>query len=343
LWMKAKRRMFQTILASIMVTGMSGCSLLPVEEVALKPPLIKPVKPNFEVFEVKLGSISKELKNSASFVSSKKQDLFFKHSGGRLQSINVKLGDIVKIGDVVAQLDPEDLENRIYEQTLMLEKVTLFYKQAEQQTPDDTVSLRLKKIDIDLAQNELNRLNDQLDKTKLTSTIDGRVTYVSDIKEGDYMDAYLSIVGISELKQFQLESSFSNVDDLANITVGMKVDVVIGSVKYKGQVTQAPSSVAYTSDQEQQSKNASTLIIHVDGLPSTVGLGTYADIVILQAHKENTLIIPRSALSSFLGREFVYIMDGESRKEIDVEKGIVSATQVEITKGLKVGQKVIIK
>jgi RND family efflux transporter MFP subunit len=332
LLMKAK-----IIMVGCLLFMVSGCGLLPKEDAALKP-----AKQNFEVMEVKRGPITKELKNSASFISSKKQELFFKQSGSRLQSIQVKLGDKVKKGDVVAQLDPEDLENRIFVQKLMKEKAMIFYDQELQRNPNDKVSLRLKKIDVDLAQNELNRLNEQLDKTKLTSLIDGEVTYIADLKEGDYIPAFTTIASISDPNQVQLESQFTNKSDLIAVNVGMNVDVIIDSKTYKGHVLQSPSSAPVVADKDQQERNASLLIVGVDGLPAGIGLGDFADLVIILEHKENTIIIPRTALSSFLGREFVHILEGESRKELDVEKGIVSSTEIEITKGLKEGQKVII-
>jgi multidrug efflux pump subunit AcrA (membrane-fusion protein) len=341
--MRARMKILLFIVMGCLVLINSGCALLPVEEEALKPPLVKPAKQSFEVVDVKMGSITKQLKNSASFVSSKTEDLFFKHSGGRLQSINVKVGDKVNKGDIVALLDPEDLENQIYQQQLMLERVTLYYKQAEQQNANDAITLRLKKIDIEIVQNELKHLTEQLEKTKLISTIDGVVTYASEEKEGDIMGAFVTIIRISDPTQVKLESQFSTPSDLGNVVVGMKVDVMLDNKKYQGKVLQAPSSAVYTEDKALQEKNSKTLIIGVDGLPKSVGLGSYADIVIVLEQKNNTLIIPRTALSTFLGRDFVRILDGESRKEMDVEKGIISSTEVEITKGLKEGQKVILK
>jgi RND family efflux transporter MFP subunit len=342
LWMKASMKSLLIVFMGSLILINSGCALLPVEEEALKPPLVKPAKQNFEVVDVKLGSIAQQLKNSASFVSSKTEDLFFKHSGGRLKSINVQIGDKVKKGDIVALLDPEDLENQIYQQKLNLEKVSLYYKLAEQQNADDAVTLRLKKIDIEIVQNELKHLNEQLEKTKLISTIDGVVTYASQEKEGDFMGAFVTIVSVADPTQVQLESRFSSSGDLSEVTLGMKVEVVMDTRKYQGKVLQTPSSTVYSADKVIQDRNSRTLIIGVDGLPKSVGLGAYADIVIVLKQKDNALIIPRSALSTFVGRDFVRILDGESRKEIDVEKGIISSTEVEITNGLKEGQKVII-
>ena len=102
----------------------------------------------------------------------------------------------------------------------------------------------MKKIDIEIVQNELNHLNEQLEKTKLISTIDGVVTYVSDAKEGDYMGAFVTIISISDPKQVQLESQFSSSGDLANVTVGMEAGSNIDRRNTKGNVLQVPSSAA---------------------------------------------------------------------------------------------------
>ena len=104
---------------------MSGCSLISKEKATLKPPLVKPVSQKFELAEVKRGDISRELRNTAEFISNKKQDLYFKSSGGRLKSINVESGAKVKKGDVLAELDAGDYESQVFVQKRMLEKATI--------------------------------------------------------------------------------------------------------------------------------------------------------------------------------------------------------------------------
>jgi hypothetical protein len=73
-----------------------------------------------------------------------------------------------------------------------------------------------------------------------------------------------------------------------------------------------------------------------------VAIGASADLSITTERRPDTLVIPRSALRSYLGHEYVQVLEGESRKEIDVEKGIETQTEVEILKGPKEGQKVIL-
>ena len=68
-------------------------------------------------------------------------------------------------------------------------------------------------------------------------------------------------------------------------------------------------------------------------------LGTTADITITLEKKVNTLIIPEDALSTYLGRNYVHVLDGTTRKEVDVETGIAAGNEVEITKGLTEGRR----
>lgn len=78
------------------------------------------------------------------------------------------------------------------------------------------------------------------------------------------------------------------------------------------------------------------------GLPPEVVIGNQADITIVTQKRDQVMVIPRAGLRNYMGRDFVQVLDGESRKEIDVEKGIVAATEVEIRKGLSEGQQIIL-
>jgi multidrug efflux pump subunit AcrA (membrane-fusion protein) len=321
----------------------SGCSLLPKEEEPLQPPLVKPVKENFDVAEVKKGSIVKQLTGIATFVSASTQQLSFKESGGRLLSIDVKLGDTIKPGDVVAHLDPGDLETRIRLQQLNVEKANIALEDAKANAQaGDTNALKLKLIDVEAAKIQLNQLQQQLDKTRLVSDIGGIVTYVDGLQEGDQVTAYKAVVTVADPKQLQLVYEASNPTDLSPIQVGMEVQLKYKGGEYKGKVLQTPSSAPFTDDKQLAELNGKRIYIGAAGLPEEASIGASADIAVTTERRDDTLIIPRSALRSYIGREYVQVLEGESRKEIDVEKGIVTSTEVEIRKGLKEGQKVIL-
>lgn len=339
---RALRAMTKTACALALSAAFAGCSLLPKEEAALKPPLVKPAKENFELYEVKKGSIVKQVTGVGTLASDKMEYLFFTESGGRLSSMNVSLGSEVKQGDVIAQLETGDLENKIRQQQIEVEKAEIMLEKAKEGMMGDAREIRLKALDVEKEKLELEHLRRQLEKTKLVSGVDGIVTYIEPIKEGDSVQAYKQLVTVSDPKQMKLTYEFTNLADLTGIQIGMEAEVRYKNATYAGKVVQIPATAPQSDVKAIQDKNAKSIVIDVAGLPADAAIGESADITIVTEKREDVLIIPRVGLRSYMGRDYVQVMEGESRKEIDVEKGVVSATEVEIRKGLKEGQKVIL-
>ncbi|WP_063891925.1 efflux RND transporter periplasmic adaptor subunit [Paenibacillus sp. Soil787] len=342
--MKVNRFASQLVLITSAVLLLAGCSLLPKEEEALKPPLVKPVKENFDLYEVKKGTITKKVSVVGTFKSSKTTNYYFKESGHRLAGLRVKLGDAVKPGDVLAELEKGDLETLIALQKLNLEKAQIASVQMRQVDPDQVLANRLKAIDVEAAQLQLASLQDQLDKTRLAADSEGVITYLTDAQQGTVVDAFSTLVVLADPTKLQLSYESSDTGSLSGIEVGMDVEVKIGSSgnKIQGKVLRTPSSAPATDNKAQAERNAKTIIVGVpDGTEGAV-IGTSADITIVVEKRENVIVIPRTGLRSYLGRDYVQVLIGESRKEVDVEKGLVTPTEVEIRTGLKEGQNVIL-
>ncbi|MGG1517924.1 biotin/lipoyl-binding protein [Paenibacillus oryzisoli] len=332
----------------VLITGalfmLAGCTLLPKEEAALKPPLVKPVKENFELYEVKKGTITRKVTAIATVKSSKTTNYYFKESGHRLAGLRVKSGDIVKQGDDLAELEKGDLETKIALQQLNLEKAQIASMQAKAASPDQELTLRLKSIDVEAAQLQLAALQSELAKTKMKADAGGIVTYVTDVQEGKLVDAYSTLVVVSDPAKLQLSYEAPDSGALTGIEVGMGVDVQFGSKGnvVQGKVLQTPSSAPRTDDKAQTERNAKTIIVGIPDGTEGAAIGATGDMTINVEKRENVIVIPRTGLRSYLGRDYVQVLNGESRKEIDVEKGIVTATEVEIRAGLQEGQQVIL-
>ncbi|MDF2936831.1 MAG: biotin/lipoyl-binding protein [Paenibacillaceae bacterium] len=348
--MKAPRslRLSMTALlaAASLTVFTSGCSLLPKEEEALKPPLVKPVQQNLELYEVKRGSIARQLKGSAVFTPAERQELSFKESGGRLKELIVNLGDTVKPGDAVAKIEAGDLEIRLQQQRLTVEKARILLEQTVEQQSGDAKAIRLKTIDLESAQLQLTNLEEQLKRTTLVSTIGGVVTFIASLQAGDSVQAYSTVVGISNPKKVNLVYESSSGNDLAGVEVGMEVSFNYREKEYKGAVLQTPATApmgnAAAGNKALQEKNAKSIYFSIPNPPEDASLGSSVYFTLTLEMKDNALVVPRGALRSYGGRNYVQILEGQSRKEVDVEQGIVTQTDVEIRQGLKEGQKIII-
>lgn len=70
--------------------------------------------------------------------------------------------------------------------------------------------------------------------------------------------------------------------------------------------------------------------------------GMNADLAILIFSKENVLTIPEFAVQQRDGKKFATILEGELKKEVEVETGLSDDESIEITKGLSEGQTIMV-
>jgi macrolide-specific efflux system membrane fusion protein len=72
-------------------------------------------------------------------------------------------------------------------------------------------------------------------------------------------------------------------------------------------------------------------------------LGQLAQVTVITQQKDNIILIPNTAVRRFGSRKYVQTIGPDGRRrDIDVEIGLVTDTETEITKGLTEGQKVIV-
>ncbi len=340
---KSEARWLKTgALGLLAVCLLAGCSLMPNEEAALKPPLVKPVKPNYTLYEAKRGNIVKELTGTAVFVAAQKQNLFFTEDGARLKSFAVNIGDRVKRGQVVAELETGDLEARYQLQELNLKKAQIMLEQQKQASEADAYAVRLKSIDVQIAQLQLDQLHGQLNRARLISPMDGVVTFIRDVGQGDPVSAYETLVTVSDPDKLNLVYEATASAALAGVELNMDVELQAGSTSLTGKVVQNPLSAPLSADAGTLERISKMIVIRPDGGSEHFKLGEQAAFTITLERKEDVIAIPRAGLRNIMGREYVQVLDGESVKEIDVDTGIVTSTEVEIRKGLQAGQMVIL-
>lgn len=326
-----------SILCSILLVsfGLTGCYLFPKEEAVTAPPLVKPKAITYETAEVKKGSIENKITGFASVISVEQKDLSFTYRGGRLKSINVKAGDDVKKGAVLAELDTDSLISQIEEQKISLQKAQIIYDQASSKGDKDSTALA--SLDVKLEQIKLNDLQNEFDKAKLISPISGHVDYLdSKVNVGDEVAAYQVIMRIADPSKLQL---MYNGTDISKLQLGMKIDVTVNSKQLKGTVVMTPANIPSNADDSLKN----SVQIKVDDIPSGTSIGDQAEIKAVLQKKDNVIVLPKSLVQNYDGRHFVQVLKNGLKSERDVETGMETGADIEITKGLEVGEKVIVQ
>lgn len=339
LWFRLKSKAF---LALIIVIALSGCSLLPAEEEPLKPPLVKPPQENYRTTPVVKGAIAQEVKGNGTLESYFSDAIEFTSEGGRVKEVLVRAGEDVKKGDVLVQLDVGDMDVNL--RTLEMNMLIARGKLREAKMAEDEDGLRIAQLQYEIEQIKFNRLQESYQNKQLVATMDGRITFVAPIEEGDVVKPYETIVTISDPTKLRVSFQIDTSSDAMKVTVGFNASLKFGTESVEGKVSQTPSSAPQTTDEMLRSRYASHVYVETEALPESATIGTKADVTIRLQEKEDVLIIPRSGLRNYLGRTFVRILEDDDKiREVDVEQGIVGSTEVEITKGLEEGQLIVLQ
>jgi V/A-type H+-transporting ATPase subunit D len=174
---KAVKFIIPILLTSFII---SGCSIFRKKGEVLLSPLETPPQVKYNIVEVKKGSIKKEIKDTVSIEVSAGTSIYSKY-GGRLKGFYVRDGDIIRKGDLLAELDTDSVEIKLKQCEISVEKAKKNREQAIAQV----------ERDIELARMHLENLKNEL-------------------KEKEALRELVSIEGNSALKSY--EEDISNIN-----------------------------------------------------------------------------------------------------------------------------------
>lgn len=330
-----KVKSIAAIMLSVILAGsLSGCFLLPAEEVALAPPLMAQPKITYQTVEAKLGTIENKIVASATFVSTSQEALFFKYMGGNLKSINVKIGDKVKKGDLLAELDTDTLVSNIKQQEIVVKLNELQLEKIKANPEPNTFDLQAAQLNLQSVRLKLDDMKRTNEKSKLYSTITGFVVYLDAVNAGDYVNVNKTLITVADPTKLHLKYSG---DQAGKFLEGTPLDIKFKGDEYKGAVIASPFN-----NPADANKNAiNTVYIRIDKLATETNIGDTAEVTLTIAKKENVIVISKNLINTYTGRNYVQVMENNVKYERDVELGLETATEVEIVKGIKEGDKLI--
>ncbi|UVI32228.1 efflux RND transporter periplasmic adaptor subunit [Paenibacillus spongiae] len=346
------KRMAAVVLGASLVFT-SGCSLLPKEEEeevlpAITPPAISK-KPEYEVttttLETKVQSIGK-------VISMQEETLYYTLDGKRLKTLNVKVGQKVTAGQVIGQLDVEDLEKQLRTDKLQFKTLEVQMKEKLRKRDEmDPVEFEMAVIDFEQKRQDLVDKEAEIAKATLKAPFTGTVVSLNVLK-GDLIKAYDPICVIADSGSMTAAAKMT-LDELKGVAVGMPVVVDITNVgEVKGKVKQLPivqedenngngGMPGGGNGAQKPERPEDFLIVELDKKPAGLIRGTPLSINIITKRKENVIVIPPSTLRTIGSRTYVQVIDSEGKREVDVEVGEQTSTEIEILKGLTPGQKVV--
>ncbi|USB34530.1 efflux RND transporter periplasmic adaptor subunit [Paenibacillus sp. YPG26] len=359
---------------SVIVLASSGCGLLPKEqEEEVLPTIQAPKISKKPEYEVTSDTFETTVQSSGQFLSQREEPVYFTLGDSlqlHLKEINIKLGDKVKKGEVIATLDTEELQKSVRDKELDIRSQEITMKEALRTRDEkDPIEFETKKLQFEKARQELADLKDQISRAVLTAPFSGTVTSVS-VEKGAMIKSYDTIAVIADTSNLIVAATIQK-EDLEKLVVGMPAKVDINKVgEISGKIKVLPSASALEKSSENGggsggmggsgsggangNGNGGTatppkkqsldhyMIVQLDKYPKGIERGTQLSVTVSTSKRENVIVIPISALRTTGSRSYVQVVEDDgSKREVDVEVGEQRSTDVEIKKGLSVGQKVV--
>lgn len=316
---------------------LTGCSLLPTEEEEPAVTVMAPVTTQREIYTIARGPIESRVSLTTSFGAEQQESMYFLASG-RLQEMNVKVGDPVEAGQLLAELENDSAESALTKARIALEREERALTRAREKigfvdepTADELADM---EVDLELSRADLASLQQELDDTRIRAPYAGRVLAVY-YAPGDQVEAYAQVLVLAADGPVVARTT---VDDAtaAQLRVGQAAALYPSDgnpTPVPGQVLSVPLAGTLRADK--------VAVFGPEEASPRLQPGRNGRVEIVLERRDDTLLVPLSAIRTYGGRYFVTVVEGETRQEVAIQIGLQSDTHAEVLEGLQAGDRVV--
>jgi len=276
---------------------------------------------------------------------------------GRVVSRRVDVGDLVRKGDVVAEIDPLALE-------LAVRRAEADLRDAKAQLDNAVLTERRKHTlastntgsiaDLDLAEQGLNsaeasvaqaqasldKARQQLGYAQLPAEFDGVVT-ASSVEVGQIVTVGQTVLKLARLDQRDVVVDLSEAQ-LGSLRVGSRFEVALqldGTIR-------TPGILREIGPEADSDTRTHRLKIGVDEAPGVFRLGSVVTAMPADDRQDGAIMLPATAILKKDGAGRVWVVDRTTHtvalKSVRLETRSEGAQQVRILDGLQDGDEVVV-
>lgn len=283
---------------------------------------------------------------------------------GKVEKINVAIGDKVNKDQVLFVMDKDDISKQVNQAYAAYEAASAGYNvsAAQIQTAKDNFervkklyeegaipetqfdqaklaasneSLEAARMGVEQARVAYENAASVLENAEVKAPISGVVSNIS-IVEGEYATSSNPPITIVDSDSITIE--FGVPSNLVNkIKKGDKVTVEIGSANYKAETV--INSISSSSDLMTNLYNVD-IVVDNDG---NIKPGMFAKVYLNTDKIENALAVKTEAVKEKEDKKYVFVANGDVAVEKEVTTGLDTGSYIEIKSGLAEGDKVIVR
>jgi membrane fusion protein (multidrug efflux system) len=258
---------------------------------------------------------------------------------GIIESVEFEEGHEVAAGAMLFRLRDDEERARANEAQARLVLAEEEYRRAEVLSKKNALSqaeLDRAKAELRVAEAQRNRRDVELKRTEIRAPFEG-VLGARLVSPGDRVDHESNLVRLDAVDRLRLVFSLPEIA-LALAQIGLKLDVKVvpfPDEKFSGEV--------YFIAPSLDPRNRRLLVKGiVDNPGHRLRPGMFANIRVEIAQKDDAIVVPEAAIAYDAEGTFVWRVGTDDKPErVPIETGIRRENRVEITSGLRVGDRIV--
>lgn len=308
-----------------------------------------------EVTSVKVteGTIIEQIYTNGKLEAKRTTEIYSPVSGV-VESVSVKLGDVVKKGQSLLTLSMEEISDQLAKEQINLELAEAerlsakkqHFEKFKQSIIDDPSmemeDLNLTQFDLRIKSSKLTiaSLEKRLNNSSVNAAEDGVVTHIS-VNKGQLITEGSGIVTVSDLSSYNVKA-YLNELDAGKVSMGMSAVVTGESITgtYNGQVSYLAKMAELIDPASKDATVEMTVELGESSPELRPGYNVTIEMVIPDKLR---LLVPMEAIQYTGDQPFVFkVHEGRAVKTV-VTTGKESEDQIEILTGVGIGEEIAVE
>lgn len=295
----------------------------------------QPLEVNAEIVKVK--KLTDNFRSKGVLIPDEEVDLSFETSG-KITAVYFNEGTHVRKGQLLARVNDKPLfaELKKLQAQLPLAKERVFRqkslldKDAVSQETYESVTTELEKLNADI-----DLVRSRIAQTELRAPFDG-VIGLRQVSEGAYASPQTVVAKLTKITPLKIEFSV-NEKQAGDIRSGTQLDFVLENDEsvYKAAVYAVESKL----DEKTLSLKARARYANPGGKLKP-GHSVTVDIALREI--SNAIVIPSIASIAEMGRDIVFVYKNGKARQVQIGKGIRTASSIQVLDGLHVGDTLLV-
>ena len=251
---------------------------------------------------------------------------------GRVMRIHVRLGDTVKRGQILAEIENSDLQTIYHQASDDLGRAQELFK-------DGLVS----KVALDDAKKNLDVARVNLDRSVIRAPFDGVITeqnlQIGELTAHDTTSSAKAPMRIVDQKPRIVKGDIDEID-LARVHVGSPARIKILAARPTPFLATVSRVVPYVSTTKEQDRT-SQIELQITEAESAIPVGASADVEVITERKDDVLAVPARAVLGTGDQRYVYRFNDGRIEKTSIKTGVGNYDRRQIIEGLSEGDVVV--